>query len=376
MSEVLADDPTVIGRLLDHIDRGTTDLSDGIWREPVEHYTSQERFEAEIARVFRRTATPFCPSAALPETGSYVARDAALTPILAVRGQDGKVRAFRNACRHRGVQLVDGAGCRNAFTCRYHAWTYGLDGELRGVPHEYGFPGLDKSKHGLAPVTAVEKHGMVFVTQEPDGSMASEEDIIPDYFGAAWRLVSTSEQMFDFNWKIFVDGLLEGYHIRSTHAETFYPRQYDNVTVVETFGRNCRVSYPYRSIDKLRDIPPSERKARGALTQLNLLFPNVAVATFPSHMTMAVLEPLAVDLTRLVTYSLSDRDDADQTVRKGQDFVTAGTAEDREMANAIQQGLATGANDAFTFGLFEGALQHFHKTLAEALAGTRSYRSS
>ena len=80
--------------------------------------------------MFRRTLTPFCPSAALAEIGAYVARDAALTPVVAIRGADGVARAFRNACRHRGVQLVDGAGCRKALTCRYHGWTYGLDGRL------------------------------------------------------------------------------------------------------------------------------------------------------------------------------------------------------------------------------------------------------
>jgi phenylpropionate dioxygenase-like ring-hydroxylating dioxygenase large terminal subunit len=284
-----------------------------------------------------------------------------------MRGSDRVVRAFRNACRHRGVQLVDGTGCAKALTCRYHAWTYGLDGRLRGVPHKHGFPGLDKSKHGLVPVTTFEKHGMVFITQDAQGA-EPDEDVVPDYFGPEWRLVSTAEQEFDFNWKIFVDGLLEGYHIRSTHVETFYPRQYDNITVVECFGRNSRVSYPYRSIEKLRDKPPAERKAAGALTQLNHLFPNVSVATFPTHMTMAVIEPLTVDRTRLVTYTLSTRDDQD-AVKKGRDFVTAGTAEDREMASAIQRGLATGANEAFTFGLFEGAIRHFHRNLAAAIEG-------
>jgi phenylpropionate dioxygenase-like ring-hydroxylating dioxygenase large terminal subunit len=367
MSEVLADDRTVIQRLLNHIDHKTTDMSDGVWLEPVEHYTSQERFEAEICQVFRRTATPFCPSAALPEIGSYVARDAALTPIVAVRGQDNKVRAFRNACRHRGVQLVEGAGCKRALTCRYHAWTYGLDGQLRGVPHEHGFPGLDKTKHGLVPVTAVEKHGMVFVTQDAAGD-EFDDDSTPDFFGPEWRLLATTEQEFDVNWKIFVEGLLEGYHIRSTHAETFYPRQYDNVTVVEFFGRNSRVSYPYRSIEKLRDVPPAKRKAVGTLTHLYHLFPNVSVATFPAHMTLAVLEPLAVDRTRLVTYTLSNRADDDVGVTRGRDFVTAGTAEDREMACAAQRGLAANANEAFTFGLFEGAIRHFHSNLAAMLA--------
>jgi hypothetical protein len=202
---------------------------------------------------------------------------------------------------------------------------------------------------------------------------ASEDaDVVPDYFGPEWRLVATTEQQFDFNWKIFVDGLLEGYHIRSTHADTFYPRQYDNINVIEFFGRNSRVSYPYRSIEKLRDKPAGERRAVGALTRLNHLFPNVSVATFPTHMTMSVIEPLAVDRSALTTCFLSDRGDGGdggEAFRKAKDFVTEGTAEDREMASAIQCGLATGANDVFTFGLFEGGSRHFHKNLAAMIEG-------
>ena len=365
MSTSLADDPTVIARLLDHIDRKTTDLSEEVWLEPVEHYLSPQRFEAEL-RVMRALPTPFCPSAALPEAGSYVARTAALTPILAVRGNDGEVRAFRNACRHRGAQLVEGSGCNKAFTCRYHAWTYGRDGQLRGIPHEHGFPGLDRAEHGLVPIRTVERHGLVFVTQKGDGAEAAGENAMPDYFGRQWRMLSTVEQVFELNWKIFVDGLLEGYHIRSTHARTFYPRQYDNTNVVELFGRNTRVSYPYRVIEKLRHTPAEARRAAGVMTQLNHLFPNVSIATFPTHMTMAVVEPLAVDRTRLVTYFLSDRPD-EEAIRKARDFVTAGTAEDRDMGLAIQRGLASGANQAFTFGLFEGGSRHFHRNLAAAM---------
>lgn len=370
MSAVLSDDPKIIERLLNHIDARTTDLSEGVWREPVENYTSEARLQAELTQIFRRTPTPFCPSAALPQTGSYIAREAAGTPILAVRGSDGTVRAFRNACRHRGVQVVDGDGCKSAFTCRYHGWTYGLDGSLRGVPHEYGFPGLDKSTHGLVPVTAVEKHGVVFVTQ--DAPLESGDDVIPDLFGPEWRLISTTSVVFDANWKIFVEGLLEGYHIRSTHAETFYPRQYDNINVVEFFGRNSRVTYPYRSIEKQRAVPPAERDASGALTHVYHLFPNVSVATFPTHRSLSALEPLGVDRTRVVSYTLTNRPDdeiAAAAVSKGRDFVVAGTNEDREMVVGAQRGLAARANEVFTFGLFEGAIRHFHRNLGELLAG-------
>src|SRR6476661_5536627 len=158
-----ADDPAVIQRIFDHIDQRSTDRGDASWREPVANYRSESRYRDEIERVLRRSATPFCPSAALTEPGSYVARNAAGVPLIAVRGKDMTVRVFRNACRHRGMQLAEGAGCKRAFVCPYHAWTYDLDGRLRGIPHEDGFPGLDKSTHGLVPVEAVERHGLVFV---------------------------------------------------------------------------------------------------------------------------------------------------------------------------------------------------------------------
>ena len=162
----LADDATVVQRILDHIDNKTTDLSESSWREPVENYRSPARFAAEREMVLRRLPIPFCPSAALTEPGAYVARDAAQTPILAVRGNDGEVRAFRNACRHRGTQLASGSGCEKAFVCPYHGWTYGLDGALRHVPHEHGFLGLDKGARGLVPVACVERNGVVFVSQD------------------------------------------------------------------------------------------------------------------------------------------------------------------------------------------------------------------
>jgi phenylpropionate dioxygenase-like ring-hydroxylating dioxygenase large terminal subunit len=162
---LLADDATVIARIFQHIDHDTTDESDRVWREPVENYRSPTRFAAEL-RLLRRHPTPFCPSAAIPDAGSYLARDAAGTPVLAVRGKDGRIRAFRNACRHRGTKIVDGVGCAKVLECRYHGWTYDLDGTLRYVPDADGFPGLDRATRGLVPVVAAEHRGLVFVTQD------------------------------------------------------------------------------------------------------------------------------------------------------------------------------------------------------------------
>src|SRR5260221_5266260 len=102
------DDAALIRRVFDHIDNGTTDLADDTWREPVANYHSPERLQAELG-VLRRYPTPFCPSTALPEAGSFIAREAAGTALVAVRGHDGVARVFRNSCRHRGTAVAEGS---------------------------------------------------------------------------------------------------------------------------------------------------------------------------------------------------------------------------------------------------------------------------
>ncbi len=257
------DDQSVAQRVLDHIANGTTDVGEEVWREPVANYQSKERLAAEIERVLRRSPTPFCPAAALPEVGSYIARDAAGTPTVVVRGADGKVRAFRNACRHRGMQVASDSGCTRAFVCRYHGWTYNLEGHLRHIPHEAGFPGFSKEAHPLVPMTASERFGLVFVTQdEPalaDDSLGGLDKLIsPDQ-----RLFATTEREFEVNWKILLEGFIEGYHIKSTHPESFLPYGFDNLNVIDLFGRHSRVTYPFQRIKKLAKVPPQQRRVEG-----------------------------------------------------------------------------------------------------------------
>jgi phenylpropionate dioxygenase-like ring-hydroxylating dioxygenase large terminal subunit len=370
------DDQSVAQRALDHIANGTTDLGEQVWREPVANYRSPVRLEAEIGQVLRRTPVPFCPSAALPEAGSYIAREAAGVPIVVVRGTDGKVRAFRNACRHRGMQVASGTGCARAFVCRYHGWTYNLDGKLRHIPHEEGFPGFDKEAHPLVPVAASERFGLVFVTQdEPvlgDDSLGGLSKLIaPDQ-----RLFATAEREFQVNWKIFLESFIEGYHIKSTHPESFLPYGFDNLNVIDIFGRHSRVTYPFQRIKKLEKVPSGQRRVDGLLTYVYHLFPNVLLTVLSRHTNLVILEPLAIDRTRQITYMLTngggDDPEALAEAKRDAEFVgTTGALEDRAVVEAIQRGLASRANEAFTFGRFESAIVHFHQTLTAALAEAR-----
>lgn len=359
-------DAALSDRILEHVAAGTTDLAGEVWREPVEHYLTPERLHAEVHGVLRRRFTGLCPSAALPESGSYLARTVAGVPLVAVRGRDGVARVFRNSCRHRGTAVASGQGCATSFVCPFHGWVYGTDGALRHVPDEYGFPGLDTGSRGLVPVRVVERAGLVFAAQ--DEPYAGEEDLVdlPDVVEPGHTLQDQHELVIDANWKVLLEGFLEGYHIKATHRQTFFPFGYDNLNVIETLGRHSRVTFPFRRIEALRDVPAAQRRLDGLVTVVYHLFPNVIVAKLSHHTTVVVLEPETPDRTRMVTYLTADPEAGEAAARDAK-FVEQGQAEDREMALTVQRGLTAGANDVLEFGRFEGAITHFHRQLTELL---------
>jgi len=375
ITQTFMDDQAVIERVLSHVRDGTTDLGDAVWREPVENYRSEERFRREIA-LLRRLPVPFCPSAALRDPGAYVARAAAGIPILAVRGEDGTVRAFRNACRHRGAEVASGTGCARTFVCPFHGWTYGLDGRLQRVQHQSGFPDLDKRSHGLVPVRAQERSGIVFVTQDASASDQDPAECLPDLIAADQDLIDARDSDTDVNWKVSIEGALEGYHIRFGHPDTFYPYGYDNLNVVEHCGRNSRVTFPFRRIEKLADVPVAERRIEGRVTYVYHLFPNALVTVLSHHTILVVFEPVAPGRTRSVAYSLAHTGGeaaAAETAKRDAAFVTqTGAPEDRALAESVQRNVASDANEFFTFGHFESAIVHFHRNLEKALEETAS----
>ena len=127
------------------------------------------------------------------------------------------------------------------------------------------------------------------------------------------------------------------------------------------------MTYPFQRIKKLAAVPPAERRVEGLLTYVYHLFPNVVVTVLSRHTNLIVLEPLAPDRTRMVRYVLTNGSgkEALREARRDQEFVgSAGTAEDREVVTAIQRSIGSRANDAFTFGEFESAIVHFHRTLS------------
>jgi phenylpropionate dioxygenase-like ring-hydroxylating dioxygenase large terminal subunit len=240
------------------------------------------------------------------------------------------------------------------------------------VPHEQGFPGLDHSRHGLAPVTIEERHGIVFLAGAAGRARDDAADL-PELISAGQRLLSTEESVLPINWKIYLESFLEGLHIRTTHRDTFYRYGFDNLNLVEHAGPHSRVTFPFQRIRKLAEVPPEQRRVEGRLTYAYQLFPSTIVAVLSRHTALLLLEPVDVQSTRVTTHILThaaaDGEDAAAAAARDVEFVKqTGGSEDLAIAHAIQHGLATGANDVFTFGRYESAIVHFHRTLDAALA--------
>lgn len=370
-------DQDVVARALGHIENKTTDRSTETWREPVAHYHDDERFEKELA-LFKSLPIPFCPSAALTKPGDYIAREAAKTPLIVVRGKDGKARAFKNACRHRGSELVAGKGCAGAFVCPYHGWSYGLDGALIGIPHEDGFPDFDKLSNNLAEVTTLEQNGIIFVIQQdPKESQTAAlqmlEDL-PDVLRSDQIIFAETETIVEANWKLHLESFLEGYHIKPAHKTTFFPFGYDNVNVIEFSGPHSRVTFPFRRIETLKDTAPADYDVSNKLTYVNHLFPNIILAELSHHLSFGVIEPVSISQTKVTTYHLTrstdetGRDAAIKAAKRDLAFVNeTGQTEDIALVTGIQKSLHSGANEVFTFGAFEPAIIHFHKEMKQRL---------
>jgi phenylpropionate dioxygenase-like ring-hydroxylating dioxygenase large terminal subunit len=381
---LVAHDVEIVRRILAHVDAGTTDEGES-WREPVENYLSPGRFAAEL-RLLRRMPSVFVPSATIPSPGDHVERVTFGVPLFAVRGRDQRARVFRNACRHRGFTLVEEAGCSHALVCRYHGWTYRLDGSLSHVPHADAFPDLDMSTRGLVEVVSREVDGLIVIgaldsggTGFPqacaDEAMAWLTDGTPwrDKLLPAERLVFTESTPRAMNWKVLVEQFLEGYHIRSTHKDTFFPLQYDDLNVVETFGPNSRITFPYRNIERLRDRPEATWTTDARVTYVYHLFPNAMLATFPDLVLMVVIDPVDIDHSTAIVYSMAKAEVAHRVSlnppsNPAGSLVARGAVEDNEMSASVQRGLHAGANSFIEFGRHESAIGHFHATLDERLA--------
>src|SRR5690349_17642988 len=138
-------------------------------------YTEPKWAAADLEAIFARTWQWVCHVEMLAEPGSYVTATVAEMPIAVLRDRDGSLHAFYNVCKHRAHELLSGSGATHSIVCPYHAWVYGLDGQLRGARRADRMDTFDKSEICLDQVLAEEFGGFVYVNLNPSAGPLGDQ---------------------------------------------------------------------------------------------------------------------------------------------------------------------------------------------------------
>ncbi|MVO16797.1 aromatic ring-hydroxylating oxygenase subunit alpha [Parasedimentitalea huanghaiensis] len=192
---------------------------------PPSVYTSTEFLEQELDKVFRQDWLCAGRSSSLPNPGDYTTMEIAGEPIMVLRDRDGSLRAQSNVCRHRMSTLLEGRGTVKSIVCPYHAWTYNLDGSLRGAPAMMHNTAFCKSEISLPTIRCEDWKGWIMVALNPDatpvGEGLAEVDALIGHYGMENYVESFCEtHRWNTNWKVLAENFMESYHLPVCHAGT------------------------------------------------------------------------------------------------------------------------------------------------------------
>ena len=348
----------------------------------VADYLDPDLAQREIDTLFRTLPTAVGHQTQIPEPGDYFTTDLAGTPLLVVRQDDGSIEAHLNVCRHRGARVVEEAtGSKRTFTCPYHAWTYGRQGDLVATPEQQGFCGVDLSDRGLVSVLTEVRHGMIWVQLEGDSidvaaHLGPLDEELFGYGLASWHEERVDEIEVDLNWKFIIDGFLELYHLPFLHAETVGGFIKMKPATFDALADHSRLVGVRRSFDgDLLTADPDTVDLLPHTVIIHNVFPNTIIVWQGGHFEIWSIVPHPTDARRsrarasLLTPSAQDAvDRADFWDKNWKLLMDTVQHEDYRVARGIQANVTSGAQQQVVFGRNEPALQHFHRTLATRLA--------
>lgn len=319
-------------------------------------YADPATFRRELEACFADAWHYVGHAARLPEPGSQLAARALDVPVLLVRDVDepASIRAFVNACRHRGARLVDDMSCARSIRCRYHGWTYALDGTLRGAPRLQDESRRTPAEHSASlslHALRLETWGpMLFVSLDPEAPPLERWlGSVPARIAAlgvdvdSLELRRTSAGETACNWKVACENYLECYHCRIAHRGFCDVVDVgDDAYVLEAEGNVASQTAPRRDI--VLGPAPGGYDGAGPIANgsFHYVFPNLMAYVAPGEPNLVIgpVVPTAVDCTwRSLDYLAppSVPDEAIDALVAWDDQVGE---EDRVLVEAVQAGMS------------------------------------
>ncbi len=203
---------------------------DGEFRVHRSVFEDRTLYEAEMEFCFENLWNFLCHESQVPEPGDYWATHIGTQPVFVHRQEDGSLKAFVNACSHRGAIITPlRQGNARVLTCRFHGWSYRCSGECIGIKNQEGGygPAFDRTRYNLTELARVQSYrGFVF------GSLVDEVPSLDEYLGPArffidlfadqspegLEIVKGSQTyVCEHDWKVQADNVTDGYHVSTVH---------------------------------------------------------------------------------------------------------------------------------------------------------------
>ncbi|WP_211592361.1 SRPBCC family protein [Microbispora sp. H10836] len=344
-----------------------------------EAYTDPRWLDVDVRAVFARTWQWVCHVEKLRSPGSYVSATVAGMPIAIVRDRDGALRAFYNVCKHRAHELLTGSGTTRNIVCPYHAWTYGLDGQLKAARRADKMATFDKSEICLDQVLVEEFGGFVYVNLDSGAAPLAEQagDLAAEI--ARWApdvagLTLAKRLTYDIasNWKNVIDNFLECYHCHIAHKEFVDLVDMDTYEV-KTYGIwSSHFAEAGKQENSAYDV------AGASVTEHAVwwLWPNTCLLRYPGRGNFMVLQVIPAGPDRTLEtwdfyFETAELMDAEVEAVRYIDEVLQ--QQDITIVESVQRGMNTPAFDQGRIvydpdgsGLSEHGVHHFHGLVLDA----------
>lgn len=275
---------------------------------PPSVYTSEDFLAHELRDIFAQDWFCVGRATALSKPGDYVTVELAGQAIIVLRNKEDQLRAMSNVCRHRMSTLLEGRGNKSSIVCPYHAWTYNLDGSLRGAPAMTRNDGFCKEDYQLPEVRCEEWLGWVFVTLNPEagpvaGQLAKVEDLVGDYDMGAYTETFFETHVWNTNWKVLAENFMESYHLPVCHSGTIGGLS----KLDEMICPPGEAAFNYHTILKNDSLKialahPNNTRLEGErrrTTYLLAIYPSLLITLTPGYFWYLTLHPLGVGQVRI-----------------------------------------------------------------------------
>lgn len=345
---------------------------------PARWYVEPAMLELEKPKIFWKTWQPVGRLDQVLRPGDYFTADVTGERIVVTRGLDDQLRAFYNVCAHRAGPVATGKGNRKSLQCKYHGWTYDLNGRLMNAPEFDGVANWRKEDVCLTPIKVEAWGPFIFVNLDPDSPPMEaiygdiDAEIKRKGFNiASMRAFERRDYYIDCNWKVYVDNYLEGYHVPIAHPGLYRELDYEQYRV-DTFRYYSSQYAPIRP-SKLGDVQGRDRRYVRTEAEAEALyywiFPNVMLNIYPDNMSINIILPLAPDKTLTIFewyFEEPGTGEGWESMQQTIAFSDEIQQEDIEICLAVQQGLQSRAYDTGRFSVKrENGVHHFQKLMHE-----------